>query len=448
MRKLVQISVALLLLGGAFVWGFAAERYHLFPYYSIKSVAQSRWVRVAAHKVGLGSELPGTRRDRLETMPDPPPREASRRRLLDTLPYVSGTRDSHPERRGVILREPDKSWPGFNLYGPDTEPVAYLVDMEGKVRYRWSSDGDPWLHRELLRDGSLLVLVVDQAILKLDRDSNVVWRRSGQFHHGLWVAEDGKIYALTEEPEPVPAIHREVDTLVNYVTVLSPDGEVLERISILDVILDSPYAFLLTRVDDVSLGGEEFPLDPLHANHVEVFDGSLVDESPLFARGNLLLSLRNMNLVVILDALTREVVWAWGPNNLLFQHQPTLLENGRLLIFDNGVEQSRVLDLDPLSQRVVWSYTAEDFFSRTRGSVQRLANGNTLITESASGYVFEVTEEGERVWTFASPHFTEDGKRASIWRMTRYRPDELDFPFRGRDAVRSNASGEPEPPLQ
>lgn len=443
MRKVVHIALALLLLGGGFLWGFTAHRKQLFPYPQIKSLAKAEWVRAAARKVGLGDELPGTLLDRREAMLHRPPRDVGRRRTLETLPYVTGTRDPNPERRGVILHEPGETWPGLNLYGPETEPVAYLVDMEGKVVYRWSVEGDAWQHRELLPDGSLLAIVVDQAVLKLDRDSNLLWRRPGRFHHGLWVDGDGTIYALTEVPEAVPAIHGETETLVDYVTILSPEGEVLERFSLLDLILESPYAFLLTRIDDVEMGRGGGPIDPVHANHVEVFDGRLADRSPLFARGNLLLSLRNPNLIVILDAETREIVWAWGPNNLMFQHQPTLLDNGHLLVFDNGVERSRVLELDPLDPsggRIVWSYAAEDFFSESRGSVQRLGNGNTLITESDTGYVFEVTPEGERVWIFAGPHFTGDGKRATIWRMTRHRPDDLDFPFRGRDALRSGAT--------
>ena len=69
----------------------------------------------------------------------------------------------------------------------------------------------------------------------------------------------------------------------------------------------------------------------------------------------------------------------------------------------------------------------EDFFSRTRGSIQRLPNGNTLITESDRGYVFEVTPEGETVWRFANPDIRENGTRIAIWRMLRFRRAELPF---------------------
>ena len=64
----------------------------------------------------------------------------------------------------------------------------------------------------------------------------------------------------------------------------------------------------------------------------------------------------------------------------------------------------------------------EDFYSKRMGSCQRLWNGNTLLVESESGHVFEVTPEGERVWDFYLPK-TEggEGERPVIYRMSRIR---------------------------
>ena len=54
----------------------------------------------------------------------------------------------------------------------------------------------------------------------------------------------------------------------------------------------------------------------------------------------------------------------------------------------------------------VWTYTAEtptDFYSRLMGSAQRLPDGNTLVCESISGNVFQVTPDGKTVWRYAYP---------------------------------------------
>ena len=77
---------------------------------------------------------------------------------------------------------------------------------------------------------------------------------------------------------------------------------------------------------------------------------------------------------------------------------------------------------------VTWRYAPKrGFLSRYRGSAQRLPNGNTLITESDRGYVFEVSPDHDIVWRFANPDVQTDNMRVAIWRMTRYSRDELDF---------------------
>ena len=67
----------------------------------------------------------------------------------------------------------------------------------------------------------------------------------------------------------------------------------------------------------------------------------------------------------------------------------------------------------------------EKFFSALIGSNQRLPNGNTLITESDKGHVFEITREGKIVWEFYNPNINmEAKKRETIYRMTRiYNPE-------------------------
>jgi hypothetical protein len=47
-----------------------------------------------------------------------------------------------------------------------------------------------------------------------------------------------------------------------------------------------------------------------------------------------------------------------------------------------------------------WSYTASGFYSNHLGGCQRLLNGNTIISESTSGYMFEVNSSGTVQWSY------------------------------------------------
>ena len=130
--------------------------------------------------------------------------------------------------------------------------------------------------------------------------------------------------------------------------------------------------------------------------------------------GNILVSFAKSDVVAIIDKRTGDIKWQWGPGKLAHQHCPTVLDNGNILVFDNGMHPggfawgfSTVIEVNPINKKIVWEYGGGgeeclDFYSSTLGSCQRLPNGNTLICEGTTGRIFEITPELELVWEFAN----------------------------------------------
>ncbi len=357
---------------------------------------------------------------------------------LQELGYVDGTIDERAELEGVEIHDRQRTCPGVNLYSSRLRASARLIDNDGAELHAWSYPGDDgWEHVELYPNGDLLVVVNQQSVFKLDRDSNQLWRYEAATHHDLAVHPSGEIYILTDASALKPEIHPDVPVIEDFIEILSPDGVPIDRFSILDALRSSDFAHLMVSPQHLPSDrreGDRLRLDMLHSNHIQVFDGTLAHRSPLFADGNVLISMRTINTIAIIEPSSRRVLWAWGPSNLHRQHHPTLLPNGHILVFDNGHRRSQIVELDPFTFEVKWRYApATGFLSRYRGSAQRLPNGNTLITESDRGYVFEVTPEGETVWRFANPDVQNNNMRVAIWRMTRYPIDELDFLDRADD---------------
>ena len=116
-----------------------------------------------------------------------------------------------------------------------------------------------------------------------------------------------------------------------------------------------------------------------------------------------MISVRQMDAIAVVDTGSHSVVWAVrGPWQA--QHDPRFLDNGHLLLFDNlgAARGSRILEYDPQTQAVPWSYSGErgsSFFNAERGMCQRLPNGNTLIVDSNHGELLEVTPAKELVWS-------------------------------------------------
>lgn len=360
------------------------------------------------------------------------PENLRRLEQLADLPYLTGVAPASGSERGVVEYDRSRTWDGLNFFNCLIRPGANLVDMEGKRVFEWlAPDPDEsWFDAKLLPSGDVLVLVDGYRVMRVTLNGDVRWEYRAKVHHDIAVAENGEIFVLARTAMYINVLHPKVPVFNDEIHVLDRDGNLIRKISILEALLRSPFSFLLPSSHDLEPDESQpnLVLDVLHSNHVQVLDGAVEHLSPLFRRGNLLVSMRTINSIGILDPDESRFVWLWGPTNIARQHHPTLLPNGHILLFDNGQSASQIIELDPLTNAVVWRYAPlKGFYSESAGSVQRLPNGNTLITESDPGVVFEVTPDGDTVWRYVNPLTTADGLRQTIWRMTRFDPQELHF---------------------
>jgi len=173
-----------------------------------------------------------------------------------------------------------------------------------------------------------------------------------------------------------------------------------------------------------------------------------------FAPNNVIISSREASLLAIVGRDGR-IVWRLGPDfsaskelqairQIIGQHHAHVIPKGlpgagNLLVFDNGGASgygfanpiapegrgafvrptSRVLEINPVTLELVWSYTNPRFFSTNISSAQRLPNGNTLVTAGAGGRLFEVTREGAIVWEYMFPLFSGPNQANAVYRAYR-----------------------------
>lgn len=364
--------------------------------------------------------------------------------ILRSLPYANWVPAGKDiEKVGVTTYDPTRAFRGINIYSSRNLSKAYLIDMVGNITHTWSADsGDDegWQHVEVCENGDLLAVVKDKMVIRLDWNSQWKWTIKMRFHHDIAVKENNDIYSIIREDDFVFHYGLEVPILNDSIVVISSDGEIRRKIPLYQIFKEeippSRLADIHHWVNDPKTQKEiakrkknqDFlftNLDPaniLHTNTVEVIDR---DIDGLCRKGNLLVCSLKLDLIAIIDMEDEAIIWKWGPGQLERPHHPTLLENGHILLFDNGVDRrySRIVELDPLKKEIIWEYRAnppENFFSLSRGSNQKLPNGNTLITESDRGRVFEITPSGDVVWEFYNPEIDEEkGRRAAIYRMMR-----------------------------
>jgi hypothetical protein len=400
-------------------------------------------------KGGNKKSKPDFGRWRLARIEPSTEKEEAYHRIL-TLGYLKGYNPAS-KKGGVTKYNKDLAFDGLNFSISAHAPEATLMSMDGKILHTWryltASDIWPdapkreaersyWRRAHLYKNGDIVALYANCGLIKIDLNSNIIWSYNSPMkpHHDIEVTDDGTIYVLTRQRKIIPWIHKEHTVREDFITILSHEGSIIRHISLLKLLANSKYKRLL---DDRINSPQLFDLskgDILHTNTLEVFDGELAHKSHIFKKGNAIVSFLTIDTIAIVDIDSEEIIWALGSGLWRRQHQPTLLGNGNILIFDNfdSEDSSKVMEFEPFTQEIVWEYRGDSknqFFSAFIGSNQRFPNGNTLITETDNGRAFEVTKEKKIVWEFTNPHRAGEQNEliASLVEVIRVDPTYFSF---------------------
>lgn len=367
------------------------------------------------------------------------------------------------ERRGVTVADQGAAQAGYTIYTSGHTQAAFLIDLEGRQVHEWKMpysaiwddtaaprhpvpDERTYFRKVHLYPNGDLLAIYDgigdtphgYGLVKLDKDSRVLWKYLERVHHDLAVAPDGRIFVLTHEITHDPIPERESlppPRIDDFIVELSPEGKPLRKLRLIDAMRASDYMRLLDALPGYLADSGDY----LHTNDVEFVDDATAAKFPFLRAGQLVLSMREPGALVALDMDSGTISWGIrGP--WVGQHDPDLLANGHILLFDNngqynGSGRSQVIEFDPQSGGVTWRYggSAEHpLESVIRSCQQRLANGNTLITESDGGRLLEVNAAGDIVWEYVNPVRAGETDRlipivSSAQRIT---PDALDPDFR------------------
>lgn len=313
-----------------------------------------------------------------------------------------------PDRPAGTLLQPGKAARGNRIVsgltpGRTAPNGAVLFDRDGKELHYWPIDYskldpqglDPenvFLHGiTVFKDGSVIVNFDGGKVLaKLSACGDIIWVQAGNYHHSVFESYDGTVWTWLGK---------------SIVQIETEAGHILRRIDLMDDIIEKHklHGLFSIRADDKE-NGIEYLKDAFHPNDVEVLGPKLADAFPMFETGDILISLRSLNLVAVLDVNDSHVKWSSiGPWHR--QHDPDFLADGSISVYNNnmGLGQSNIIKSYPGTgqNKIVFEGAKHiPFYSWQRGKHQHLDNGNILITEPERGRVFEVDEEGIVAWDY------------------------------------------------
>lgn len=255
------------------------------------------------------------------------------------------------------------------------QPRIIEVDMQGDVVWEYvipdhlKQYHDPGLDVEVLLSGNILFVLPRNGVYEIDRNGTVVWSHlDAKISHDADRLPNGNTLYVWGGGD------KKDDAQVKEVT---PSGEIVWSWYAKDQFDIAPYA-------DIDRDGWT------HANAVT-----------RLSNGNTLVSLRNFNLTVEVDA-EGEVIWSfdWSTLGGDDPHEPEILPDDHLLICLQHDTPHQVVEIDRTTGDVVWQFYLAGL--RTARDSDRLPNGNTLIQAvmmpGDESIIMEVTPDGEIVW--------------------------------------------------
>lgn len=418
------ISLMFLLTLAGFTYGFYAGYFRTFPYYQIRHIDTLKedlqnWQAF----VGLRPDTYLVRTDRAFDVPTDPS-VLARDEVLFVSGFVDGELGMYViERDGTILQRWNPKY--FEIWD-DTSHV-FPADLVPATEWHASLHG-----AQPLPDGSVVFNHSEVGLVRLDRCGEVLWKLPRMTHHSVALAEDGTLWVSdnrnTAEDPGIPGI-----TAPFYEPLLlhiSPEGEVLREISVTRALIDSHYAGALFPTAEGDI--RNVAADHEHLNDVEALSTARAAAFPMFEAGDVVASLRNLNLVIVVDPETGRVKWTQiGP--WLRQHDPEFTVDGRLAVFSNSDETmvgpngfmgSELILMDPLTREfeVVFGGTPETyFFTPTLGKLHATDAGTFILTVSYEGRAVEVDAEGRVLWEWLNQY--DEDERGLIWEVMAFPRD-------------------------
>ncbi len=348
---------------------------------------------------------------------------------------------------GLTFHRPDRSTKGYTLLTPHGDTSAYLIDLQGRVVHRWTFTHIKPGYGRLLSNGNLLMTGEDvnlpkpppdeptkppppferhitrlggyhTTLIEVDWDGNTVWEYVNKAqHHDFHRFANGNtiVPEWVELPED---LHRMVRGGVKK------PREKMPRLIGDDLVEITPEQKEVRRIHTWQLlDPVKDPIDPTYRR----WEWTHINGIDVNEKGDIVFSARGCHRVGVIDGASGELTFKFDQTH--GQHNPTWLPNGNILVFDNRRAASRVIEVDPKSGEIVWTFEGaprSQFFSGHISGASRMESGNILVCEGTSGRLFEVTRSHEVVWEWINPFVNndEDGTpTVSIYRAHRYGPD-------------------------
>jgi hypothetical protein len=349
--------------------------------------------------------------------------------IIFGIPYpdFNVTINNNPYPEDIFIHSTGQDNQFMAILSPDLEVKWYIVSLNGKgwdfkvnnnnsITY-FRKPGNDWTP-----SGGGLWYVMDQSMHEVDTLECVNDLEAD--YHDIQYTQDGGYILQGYGKQEIDLPQTEVIDTANVLILQEFD----QNHNLIMEWRNFDHMDIQDYVDEMNLNSPYRHW--MHGNSLEIDND-----------GNIFISNRTMSEIIKFDRQSGELIWRLGGpmNDFVFindplngpnrQHDARRLENGNIMIFDNGDGRlpplTRVVEYEidetQMTATLVWSYSHPDgHVSLNQGCAQRLENQNTLISwGGVSNYgqiITEVDYDGNRVLELEYPSGSHSYKvRKSNW---------------------------------
>ena len=285
------------------------------------------------------------------------------------------------------------------------------------------------LHPLLQSDGSLILGA--GSIFKIDKDSKIIWGNKSSHHHSIEPDADGNIWICCNNPSSTKSKkYRIVNDAIMKIS--SDSGKIIFEKSVFDILYENGYELSHFLINTQIESDFEY-LDFGHLNDVHPVN----KESKYWKSGDLFLSLRNQNMVLLYRPSTNKIIWIkQGP--WLHQHDIDIIDSTRIGVFGNDVIDAKVSNqndrfINGHNNKYIYDFSKDEtttpyteFFKTanigtyTEGESRIFKNGDIFVEEQNNGRIIYGNQK-EEIWSYIEKI---GEKKVSLFHWSRYITEE------------------------
>ncbi|MBI5218241.1 MAG: aryl-sulfate sulfotransferase [Bacteroidia bacterium] len=268
------------------------------------------------------------------------------------------------------------------------------------------------LHPILMPDGSLIFSGGYECgyLCKVDRNSNLIWSNMTPCHHSIEPGTDGNFWICGYNSSTRNAVKYQIrDDAIKQIS--ATEGKILFEKSVFEILMENGYGRGCFFINPQITSNLSY-LDYIHLNDVQ----PVLEDSKYWKKGDLFLSLRHQNLVLLYRPSTNKIIWSQnGP--WLKQHDVDVIDSVRIGVFGNNAIDARFANererlIDGHNNQYIYDFSKNEystpydaFFKSanigtcTEGQSRILGDGDIFVEETEQGRLL-YGNRAEEIWSY------------------------------------------------